>query len=118
MRIIICPVVDRQREIDLTQRLIAAIAEELWRLYGGNEQLNWLEAEMHLKRIVGEERADAGVTEVLLVEPPVTGAVAEELAIIEAANPLRPHGEAPDQCHSASRPRAERPVRRQLAVSA
>ena len=58
MRIIIRPVVDPLRELDLTNRLISVIAEELWRLYGGNEQLNWLEAEQHLRRIVGEGRAE------------------------------------------------------------
>jgi len=71
MRIIIRPIMDRQREIDLTQRLIAAIAEELWRLYGGNEQLNWLEAEMHLQRIVGETRAEARETRVRFAPPPI-----------------------------------------------
>jgi hypothetical protein len=47
-----------QREVDITERLIAAIAEELWRLYGGDDQLNWLEAEAHLQRIVGEVKAE------------------------------------------------------------
>ena len=67
MRIIIRPVVDRQNEIDVTSRLIAAIAEELWRLYGGNEQLNWLEAELHLQRIVGETQAQARDAEVATI---------------------------------------------------
>lgn len=69
MRIIVRPLSDPQREIDLTDRLIAAIAEELWRLYGGNDRLNWLEAERHLAAIVGQARADAPETAVL-VEPP------------------------------------------------
>jgi hypothetical protein len=115
MRIIIRPVVDRQREIDLTQRLIAAIAEELWRLYGGNEQLNWLEAEMHLRGIVGEARAEAGITDFVFVEPLVTGAVAEEPAV---ANAVEPRRMTPGQSRSASRPRAARTVRRQMAVIA
>jgi hypothetical protein len=51
MRITIRPILDPRREVDLTHRLTAAIAEELWMLYGGNSQLNWLEAEMHLARI-------------------------------------------------------------------
>ncbi len=69
MRIVIRPVVDPQREVDLTSRLISAIADELARLYGGNEQLNWLEAEQHLKRIVDEARATAAETEVLYLPP-------------------------------------------------
>jgi len=59
MRLVIRPVMDPQREIDLTHRLTAAIAEELWRLFGGNEQLNWVEAEMHLQRLVAEVRLEA-----------------------------------------------------------
>ena len=31
--------------IDLTQRIIGLIASELWKLRGGNDLLNWLEAE-------------------------------------------------------------------------
>lgn len=73
MRIIVRPIVDPQREIDLTQRLIAAIAEELWRLYGGNEQLNWLEAELHLQHIVGAARAAAEATSVIVVRPTADG---------------------------------------------
>ena len=59
MRITVRPVVDPCREVDLTNRLVAAIAEELWLLYGGNDKLNWFEAERHLERIVGEARAVA-----------------------------------------------------------
>jgi hypothetical protein len=69
MKIIIHPVVDPRREIDLTNRLVAAIAEELWRLYGGNERLNWLEAERHLERIVGEAQREAAQTVVVAVAP-------------------------------------------------
>ncbi len=53
MRILIRPMLDPRREIDLTEVLVSAIAEELWRHYGGNEQLNWIEAEMHLDNLVG-----------------------------------------------------------------
>lgn len=62
MKIIVRPVVDPQREIDLTHRLVSAIAEELWNLYGGNEELNWLEAERHLQRLIGEAREEADET--------------------------------------------------------
>jgi len=63
MRIVVCPATDPQREIDVTNRLVSIIAEELWRQYGGNEQLNWLEAERHLERIVGTAREEASETE-------------------------------------------------------
>jgi hypothetical protein len=59
MQVIIRPVANPEREIDLTERLVSAIAEELWRLYGGNEQLNWLEAERHLTQIVGHAKRKA-----------------------------------------------------------
>lgn len=63
MKLIIRPVQDAQRELDVTHSIVSAIAEELWRRYGGNEQLNWIEAERHLHRIVREAvgRAQAGV---------------------------------------------------------
>jgi hypothetical protein len=66
MRIIVRPLSDPHREVDVTERLVAAIAEELWRLYGGNDRLNWLEAERHLARIVGEARTEAAETAVLV----------------------------------------------------
>ena len=54
MKLVIRPIQDAQREVDVTHSLVSAIAEELWRRYGGNEQLNWIEAERHLQRIVSE----------------------------------------------------------------
>ncbi len=97
MRIIVRPVVDPQREIDLTRCLLSAIAEELWQLYGGNAQLNWLEAELHLERIVGEERAEAREDEIVLVALPAGGAIpAETAAAATAPQPSRQefHGPA------------------------
>lgn len=63
MRIVIRPTADGDREIDITERLVAAIAEELWRHLGGNSQLNWLEAERHLARLTGNSHAAEGVVE-------------------------------------------------------
>lgn len=56
MKIVIRPVLDPRQELDLTHRLTAAIAEELWRTCGGNERLNWLEAERHLEQLIGGAR--------------------------------------------------------------
>ncbi len=63
MKLVIPPVHDQHREHDVTRRLVSAIAEELWRLYGGNDHFNWVEAERHLQRIVGQARAEARETE-------------------------------------------------------
>jgi hypothetical protein len=56
MKIFVRPILDPKREIDLTHRLVSAIAEELWQLFGGNETLNWIEAEWHLQRIIAQAR--------------------------------------------------------------
>jgi hypothetical protein len=74
MKIIIRPIVNPQREVDLTRQLVSAIAEELWRLYGGNEQLNWLEAERHLEGIVAEARTNGRETGLVLVDARAAGA--------------------------------------------
>ncbi len=67
MKLVIRPIQDPHRELDVTHRLVSAIAAELWRLYGGNEELNWLEAELHLGRMVAEARADAIDTQMELL---------------------------------------------------
>lgn len=59
MKVVVRPVLDPKREVDLTHRLVSAIAEELWLLYGGNDKVNWLEAERHLMRIISEASAQA-----------------------------------------------------------
>jgi hypothetical protein len=50
---------DPERELDLTQRLVAAIAEEISRNCGGNDQLNWIEAESYLRHLLGDARGEA-----------------------------------------------------------
>ncbi len=57
MRVLVRPLAEPQREVDVTDRLVSAIAEELWRRYGGNAALNWLEAERHLERILAHAQA-------------------------------------------------------------
>lgn len=81
MRLVIRPIQDKHRELDVTHRLVSAIAEELWRLYGGNETLNWIEAELHLQRIVGEAREASGRSETGAVTGPLgSAATAEQTA--------------------------------------
>lgn len=59
MRFIIHPTAEPDHEVDITNRLIGAIAKELWLRYGGNETINWIEAERHLQAIVEEARNQA-----------------------------------------------------------
>lgn len=39
------------RELDLSGALTRAVAEELWRNFGGNEVLNWMEAERFVQTL-------------------------------------------------------------------
>src|SRR5688572_7726674 len=49
MKLLIRPSLEPEREVDVTQHVIAAVAAELWRLYGGSDLVNWLEAERALE---------------------------------------------------------------------
>src|SRR5687768_9281298 len=60
MRITIRPAAAPDREIDIAPALIAAIAHELWRHTGGNEVLNWLEAERVVAKLAQLPRRSAG----------------------------------------------------------
>ena len=71
MKLVVRPISDSQREIALTHQLVAAIADELWRLCGGNKTLNWLDAERHLRRIIAQTRAEAREAVVVRVAPSV-----------------------------------------------
>ena len=53
MKIVVRPMADPTREIDVTGAMVEAIARELARHCGGNEQVNLMEAERHLSSIVG-----------------------------------------------------------------
>ena len=89
MKIIVRPILDPQREIDLTHRLVAAIAEELWRLFGGNDALNWIEAEWHLQRIVAQARAEASEMAVVRVAPPQAPRVTSDRAVRRPVRAIR-----------------------------
>ena len=45
MPVTISPSNAPDRELDITGALVAAVAAELWRNFGGNDVLNWMEAE-------------------------------------------------------------------------
>jgi hypothetical protein len=51
MRVVLRPSAAPQEELDLTETLTAAVAYELWRRNGGNEVLNWLEAERFVQSL-------------------------------------------------------------------
>jgi len=72
MKIIVHPILDPQREIDVTDRLVSAIADELWRRCGGNDKLNWAEAEWHLQRIIAQAGNEARDTAVVRVKPSIS----------------------------------------------
>lgn len=82
MRICIRPDSEPRREIDITRRLVAVVAEELWLACGGNDQLNWLEAEMH---VAGLARGVADSPS----PPPVASDGATRAPGLDAAGPRR-----------------------------
>ena len=53
MRVSVRPSMAPDREVDLTQALVGAVAHELWKACGGNEVVNWLEAERIVARLIG-----------------------------------------------------------------
>ncbi len=63
MKVTIRPTADPTREHDITRALISAIAYELSVLHGGNDELNWLEAERHLARVLphGQDQQEAAL---------------------------------------------------------
>jgi hypothetical protein len=105
MKIIVRPILDPHREIDLTHRLVSAIAEELWRLFGGNDTLNWIEAEWHLQRIIAQARSDAHETTVVRIAPTVSDRARRRLH--PPARRQRPDLELVRPQHTANRRRRE-----------
>ena len=55
MRVTIRPSANPNQEIDVTRALIGAVAAELWRAQGGNDVLNWMEAEQFIASLVAQE---------------------------------------------------------------
>lgn len=53
MRLTIRPLLSPDRELDVTEPVLRAIAGSMADQFGGNEQLNLLEAEFHLERMLG-----------------------------------------------------------------
>ena len=62
MRLTIRPMLAPDRELDVTEPVVRAIAGHMAAELGGNEQLNLLEAELHLRRIMRQPGSGAGAT--------------------------------------------------------
>ena len=56
MRWTIFPMMDPGNEIDMKHVLVKAVAEEIWRCCGGNDALNWMEAEWHVEELLRKAR--------------------------------------------------------------
>jgi len=52
---------------DETRRLVDAMAQELWSLYGRSGSLNWAGIDRHLCRVVAQARRDARDPRAILV---------------------------------------------------
>lgn len=52
MPITVRPSASPDRPIDVTHALVKAVAEELWRTTGGNDVLNWIEAERFVQSLM------------------------------------------------------------------
>jgi len=60
LRIHIRPLYGSARSLDVTEALIEALARQLWRLHGGNETANRVEALLLLEQLVGARRRSGG----------------------------------------------------------
>jgi hypothetical protein len=60
MPLAIRPSAAPDQDLDLTPVLVKAVAEELWRRYGGNDVLNWMEAERFVAGLAAQRPAKSG----------------------------------------------------------
>lgn len=52
MRVTIKPSAHPSQEIDVTSALVSAVAAEIWKHCGGNDVVNWMEAERFIQTLV------------------------------------------------------------------
>lgn len=81
-RLLVHPLLGPPEGLDVTQAVTRALAEELWRRFGGNDVLNWVEAE----RLVREE---------LLALPSARSPAAQRLPPPRAADHFRDEAREP-----------------------
>ncbi len=55
MRVTIRPSAHPDQEIDITNALVGAVAAEIWKHCGGNDVLNWMEAERFVQALAARE---------------------------------------------------------------
>ena len=79
MRVTVRPILDPGHEMDVTRPLIAAIADQLWRRYGGNDKVNWLEAELHLECLMGQQHDGVALPGIVLEARASTRGLQERL---------------------------------------
>jgi len=58
MRIVIRPSTAPDRELDITHALVAAVAAELWKASGGNDVVNWMEAERQVAHLFAAQQQE------------------------------------------------------------
>ena len=137
MRLIIKPIFDRTQEIDVTQRVVATIAHEIWTRFGGCDALNWLEAEghvaaleSHLAALIEQIRDDRSLAAVLPASGDDTSCrgmkcdqdIRQELGSVENGHESScpPDTQHREPAHRTDRTKKRRPARprRRVAVSA
>lgn len=82
--------------VDLTQALTGAVAHELWKAAGGNEVVNWMEAERFVKalaRVWAEAPTAAAATPIPAVVP--TPATRIETKPVRVAESIYAEGPLP-----------------------
>jgi hypothetical protein len=59
-RIVLRPMLGPHDGLDVTQAVTRAIAQELWNLHGGNDVMNWIEAERLLVEFMNARQTSGG----------------------------------------------------------
>jgi hypothetical protein len=58
IRVVVTPTLD-STALDVTESLVGAIAAQLWKRFGGNDVVNWLEAERLLQQALNMLRSES-----------------------------------------------------------
>jgi len=87
-RLVFRPLTEPERAIDMTERFVAALAYGLWERLGGQDAVNWLEAEILVRNLIMKlERARA---------PNGVRAAESRFGHLPPQSPPRPHVDPPD----------------------
>lgn len=77
------------RELDLTHALVSAVAHELWKHVGGNEVVNWLEAERIVAGLIAQRPLESQSLDRPAEARAKRGRAALERAAVERAGDRR-----------------------------